>query len=100
MGENVSLFVFADCIELVKREKWFEDACYIEDCDVAESLIIMKECAHFVIANSTFSWWGAVLNEKADSYVVAPCFFYPDEKMEVSKLNLPNAVYLDNTSGL
>lgn len=46
---------------------WFADGL----SDV-EQLALMQACHHFVISNSTFSWWGAWLGEDLGSVVVRP----------------------------
>ena len=73
--ENPYLFVFSDDIEWVKKEKRFDiEHLYISnngfsDC---EELILMSMCSNNIIANSTFSYWGAWLNSNKGKIVITP----------------------------
>lgn len=49
-----------------------------------EELIIMSKCDHFVISNSSFSWWAAWLSTNPQKVVVAPKRWIVDPKVNTS----------------
>jgi len=73
---GVHLFVFSDDPEWVRSH--FSPGApmtIVSDRPNARGcvdLYLMSLCRHHVIANSTFSWWGAWLNPQPDKIVVAP----------------------------
>lgn len=72
---NPNLFIFSDDCDWVKENLDFGDRVvhYISDrFNPAQSIILMSECKNHIIANSSFSWWGAWLNRNKKKVVIAP----------------------------
>lgn len=73
--ENPALLVFSDDTAWVKSHMHFEpDYILVSEYGLAdyEELILMSMCKHNIMANSTFSYWGAWLNPNKDKMVVVP----------------------------
>jgi hypothetical protein len=70
------LLVFGDDLEWAKRELPLpEGTQFVEhngDDRNVEDLWLMTRCRHAIVANSSFSWWGAWLNAEPGRVVIAP----------------------------
>ncbi|MEZ9539112.1 alpha-1,2-fucosyltransferase [Shewanella sp. 10N.286.51.B8] len=77
--KNPKFFIFSD--EIGKAKDYLgdnNDYIYIEGCNDYESLRLMYSCKHFVISNSSFSWWGAYLSRSSQKIILAPEKWYSD----------------------
>jgi hypothetical protein len=80
---DLHIFVFSDDIAWAKQHLSFPFSIeYVEGNtgkDSYKDMQLMSLCRHHIIANSSFSWWGAWLNPSTTKIVVAPKQWFADE---------------------
>jgi len=96
-GISPQYYVFSDDI------KWAEDNLDIKNLIFIKSpkqrvpnedIYLMSLCNHNIIANSTFSWWGAWLNQNRDKVVISPLQWFLDDGMNKDTFDLIPPVWL------
>lgn len=73
--KNPHFFLFSDDMEWVIKNLKMDHPCTIIDFNQDRDYLdlnLMKNCKHNIVANSSFSWWGAWLNENPEKIIVAP----------------------------
>ena len=81
-GKPFNIFVFSNDIDWCKQNLGFKQTTtFVEgNTDGADDIRLMKHCQHNIMANSSFSWWGAWLNINPDKIIIAPRVWFLDEK--------------------
>lgn len=89
---NSTYFIFSDDIEWVKSNLVIQSPHYYVEHNDANSnfqdLRLMSLCNHNIIANSTFSWWAAWLNQHSDKTILAPSRWFNDERLQSNYVDL------------
>lgn len=67
-----TFIVFSDDIKWAKDNIKGQSVIFVEDGDQFKEMCLMSKCDHHIIANSSYSWWGAWLNNKKDKKIVSP----------------------------
>jgi len=87
-------FVFTDDADWVRGafSVLLEDYVLVEHPSHSDSLVdifLMTRCKHNVTANSSFSWWGAWLNDNPNKLIVAPKQWCIDPVLDVQTADIP-----------
>jgi len=77
---EVQFFFFSDEPAWVRSRQ--VDGIIVEGLSPHEDMFLITHCKHQIIANSSFSWWGAWLNVNPDKIVIAPKRWFANEEKE------------------
>ncbi len=97
--KDAVFFIFSDDINWVKQNLNTDKQVVFVDNnnDTVDDFTLFSSCSHFILSNSTFSWWGAFLGKETNKIVLAPICWNPDNRLSRSPLVLDNWVKVDNT---
>ena len=85
------IYIFSDDILWAKENLRYKNMYFIESEDkrlAHEDIYLMSLCDCNIIANSSFSWWGAWLNQNKEKTVIAPKKWFSDSKMQEESENI------------
>lgn len=81
-SRDTKFFMFSDDIQWVKKTFVGEQFVFPKtECNL-EDLILMSACENNIIANSSFSWWGAWLNKNSEKLVISPRNWFKDTELQ------------------
>jgi hypothetical protein len=84
-----TFFVFSDDIAWAKENLRIDAPTHFVDAPAQPAhcdMRLISLCRHHIIANSSFSWWGAWLAGNTDKLVVAPQQWFSDSSNDTSDL--------------
>ncbi len=88
--KNTHIFVFSDEPEWVRKNFSHSTPITIVDINNSknahEDIWLMAACKHYVIANSSFSWWGAWLGNSPQKIVITPKKWYTNTQISTKDL--------------
>lgn len=87
---KLEVFIFSDDLDWCNANLRLEGVVHYMNSNQQQNfhldMYLMSHCKHNVIANSSFSWWAAWLNQNADKIVVAPANWYADKSLNTKDL--------------
>ncbi len=88
--EHPHFFVFSDDHDWTKKNIACDAPTTYVTANSSKSgildMALMRQCRHHIIANSSFSWWGAWLNPLPDKIVIAPQRWFSHARHDTSDL--------------
>lgn len=81
--DKTKYFIFSNDIIWAKENIKVQNAFYVEnekDKIPQEDIYLMSLCENNITANSSFSWWGAWLNQNSEKKIICPKVWFADSQ--------------------
>ncbi len=76
--ENANFLIFSDDVEEARHMFCNKkNVIFVPQLTPIEQLELMRKCSGFILSNSTFSYWGALLADKSNVQIVFPKQWFP-----------------------
>ena len=87
---DAKFYIFSDDVDAVRKKFYFRNDIITEPSgsNEFEKLAYMSQCKHFILSNSSFSWWAQYLSDNENKTVVAPSRWF--------RTDIPCDIYQDN----
>lgn len=95
IGKYNKLYIVSDDIVWCKNNLKYDKMVFVENTTNIQDLYIMSMCHHNIIANSSFSWWGAWLNSNPKKIVIAPKNWFGNKNINTSDIIPSEWITLD-----
>ncbi len=92
--DNPVFFVFTNDPKVVMEQYKIEGALYVNGFKDYQDMRLMKSCKHFIISNSTFSWWSSYLSENPNKIVIVPKKWRNNQEAEPALMNSADIKYV------
>lgn len=95
--EKPVFYLFSDDFEWVEKNLAIQQPhVFMIDNSAEEDLYLMSICKHHIIANSTFSWWGAWLNKSLTKKIIAPKYWFKKNSLTNQDIIPENWLKINN----
>jgi hypothetical protein len=72
---EAKILVFSDDLDWCRTQPYLADAVFVDEPNECAALYLMSHFRHYIMANSSFSWWAVWLGKKAETVIVPDRWF-------------------------
>lgn len=97
--ENPTFFIFSntheDLVWIKKNYNIPQNSVYVDlNNPDYEELRLMYNCKHFILSNSSFSWWAQYLSESKNKIIIAPKIWDKRKGIDFSDIYMPEWIII------